>query len=212
MRWILAITLLIFSSSSQAQQKIRDFESWTGASIELDLPNGWTAAVEEQVRFDNHLTAWKSTFTDLSTSYKINKYLQASAEYRFAFIPEGNGHRLGVGMRFRYPIKPVTFYYTMKYQWTTIRHIPSFNRWRNKFQIRYKPFRFMSVYAFTEINYFFNFAFHGVNWIRTSVGLRFEPAKRHQIKIFYALEDQMNVEAPKRVHIFGLGYKATIKI
>ena len=69
---IIIIYFLVFATSSMAQTQ--DMEVWTGAEINKKFNKEFSASLEQQVRLNENVSHFKTTFTEIGLSYKINKY------------------------------------------------------------------------------------------------------------------------------------------
>lgn len=60
-----------------------DMGMWYSVSVEKKLPRQWNLGVETELRTDNNARTMDRWNLDLSTKYKVNKYLKLGAGYSF---------------------------------------------------------------------------------------------------------------------------------
>ncbi len=199
----LFLTLALFFSFILSAQKPADVELWTGGTINYKLSKRLTLDVVEQVRFNNNVTTYKKSFTNVGLKIKLNKRYSVKPSYRFIVLPLTSfEHRVQLDGFYKWSKKkfPLTFAYRMRIQHQFISPKSYF---RNKITVGYKLSKLVDPFLAYEIF----FRFNGKNEFRVSritVGLDWRINKRLYLTTYYRLQDDIFVKNPERQHIVGV--------
>ncbi len=204
-----------------AQEK--DVELWVGFGIDQRIGKKMTVAFEQNTRFNNNIGATKNVFEELSLSYKFNKYLSGTANYRFgkrnSFVNGYNTeHRYNFDLRFRKKAKPLIFVFRTRFQ-SKYRSIHSSedgfiptNYNRNKFTFRFDLDRRVEPYVGIEVYYQLNnVEGNEIDNIRYFTGINIDLPKRQEVKVFYILQQEYNVNNPVTSNVIGVSYSYSLK-
>jgi len=204
------------TSAVHGQQK--DAGIWTSAGLETKVAKNLTASVSQEFRFNENVSELGTYFTDAGLSYKINKYLQVAANYRYilkrrvddSYSPR---HRFYVDIKLQKKFKPfdLQFRTRLQDQYADIGHasdggIAEYYS-RNKVSLKWdikKPIEpYISLELFTPLNYPREYAFDN---IRSSAGVEYALSKHHNFDLFYMIQKELNVSEPTTDFIIGIGY------
>ncbi len=196
--------------------QIYDAELWKGVELEKSIGKKLAVSIKEQVRFDNNVSRFKSTFINTSVSWRLSKGLNLSGGYRFTIRenkynqrwftdlgikPKSIHPRLDLGMRIRYQqdyaigssvervLRPkVSLKYDRK------------KKKGKKKQIDFRPY--VSGEVFYEISYKGN----EFNKYRLSSGFSYPLSKRNTVRLSYTYQQEFNTANPKYSSIFAAAF------
>jgi hypothetical protein len=207
---------LFFISSLRAQ--VKDAGLWTSIGFELKVTNKVNATLSQEFRFNENITELGTFFTDAGLGYKINKYFQISANYRFvnkrriddSYSPR---HRLYIDLKFQKKLKPFVFQFRTRLQdqYADIGRasdggIAEYYS-RNKLSIKYdldKSYTpYLAVELFSPLKYPRQYFFDD---IRAAAGAEYVLNKHHSFDFFYMIQKQLNASNPLMDFIAGVGY------
>jgi hypothetical protein len=200
---LITVFLIILIPLISFDQKPTDIELWSGGSINFKLSKKLSLDVTEQIRFDNNITSYKKSFTDIGLKIKLKNGFGLKPSYRFVarpgFIFE---HRFSFDGNYKWSKKgfPFTFGYRMRFQH---RIISPKTYLRNKIKVGFKLSKLVDPFLAYEIF----FRFNGKNEFRVSrltAGFEWRLAKKLDLISFYRVQDDVFVNSPERTHIFGL--------
>lgn len=202
MRKYAHLILLILPFSLYAQ-KPNDLELWTGAAINFKFNEVLSLDIAEQVRFDNNISSYQKSFSELGLQINLKKGFELKPSYRFTLLPgSAYEHRLSFDGQYSWSKKdfPLTLGYRMRYQHS---FIGSKSYLRNKIKVGYKLSKLVDPFAAYEIF----FRFNGKNEFRVSritIGLDWRITKNLHVNTYYRIQDDIFVKDPERQHIIGL--------
>jgi hypothetical protein len=214
--FLIFTTGLLFCSPLYGQEN--DAGLWTSVSFEAKVVKKLTANISQELRFNENFTELGTSFTDAGLEYKINKYIQVAANYRFIQKRRIDDyysfrHRIYVDVKYGRKIMPFEINWRGRFQdqfadlgRASNGGIPEYYL-RNKLGLKYdlnKPYSpYISIELFSPLNYPRGIAFDN---IRTTAGMDYEFTKHHKIELFYMIQKELNVSKPQTDFIFGLGY------
>lgn len=204
-----------FIGTTLFAQEIIDTELWTGATFELQLNEKFRAEIEQQVRFNDTLSSYKSTFTEPGIRYKLNKHISFKVKYRYTVRPDDdNRSRISFSGYYRWSKKkfPLSFQYRLKFQDTKEQNTgKKFTFLRNKFTIQYNLSKKADPFLAYEHFYKFNKKNEPRAW-RFTAGFDWKLIKSLELSTFYRYEEEMNVKKPEAQHIIGIMFTYETKI
>jgi len=214
--FLLILLSLFFCSPIMGQ--VKDAGLWTSVNFEAKLVKKLTASISQEVRFNENITEVGSVFTDAGLTYKLNKHLQFSANYRFTQRRRKDDYfsfrnRIYVDIKFEKKVKPFQIQYRIRLQdqYADLGRaadggIPEYYL-RNKLSLKWNLNKLFTPYVSTELfsplNYPRISAFDG---IRASAGVEYEFSKHHKIDFYYMVQEELNVSNPETDFVVGLGY------
>ncbi|MDG1331805.1 MAG: DUF2490 domain-containing protein [Crocinitomicaceae bacterium] len=212
MNWIKIICVVFsisFSSALFGQESevtiSNDF--WTGASLKYKLNKKIAFSVDQQVRMTDNLNRIRSTFFEFGASYKFNKHFSTRAQYRYT-MPNQQRHvnRLTLDGTVKWKIKPTKF--ELSYRFRFQHGVVTFTKEpetyiRNRFQIKYKVWKKMKLFARYESFYRLN---DKMRFRRNlcAGGIEFELNKKLDLSFFYRMDQKINTKNPERRNIIAV--------
>ncbi|MBL4754590.1 MAG: DUF2490 domain-containing protein [Flavobacteriales bacterium] len=194
-----------------------DAQLWTWVSIQKKINKRMEVSLEQQLRLDNNISAIGNVFTEASLSYRFNKYVRYTVNYRYinrgqregGFI---SGNRYTGDLRLRYKMKPfiITYRNRMQREFRNelkgVREI-TFNR--NKLEVALDLDKKFSPFFAFEIYYHFNKSEFNKN--RYTLGVDFDLKNRNEFSLYYRLQQTYNVKNPGLDYIVGFGLAHRLK-
>jgi hypothetical protein len=210
------LSALLFSSPLKGQ--VKDAGLWTSINFEAKVVKKVTFNFSQEFRFNENITELGTAFTDAGLSYKLNKHIQFTANYRFTQRHRIDNyysfrHRFYVDIKYSQKLKPFDISLRTRFQdqisdigRASDGGIPEYYL-RNRLSLGLdlnKPFSpYISVELFSPLNYPHYNAFDN---IRTIAGIEYAFSKHHKIDIFYMIQKEVNVSEPRMDFVIGLGY------
>ena len=140
---ILSVTLALALGAGYAAAQVvyadptSDLRGRVSVGIEKKLAKGLHGGIEEELRFEDGLSAFARSMTTASLSYKFNKYLRAGAGYSFIYIPDDVRHRVYADLTGRYKAGGWTFSLRERLQCTHLtREFNEYQQPRNALALR----------------------------------------------------------------------------
>jgi len=209
---------LFFVYPNQLYSQVYDAELWKGIELEKGIGKKLVVSIKEQVRLDNNISRFKSTFINTGLSFRLSKGLGLSGGYRFTIReskydqrwftdlgikPKKLHPRLDLGIRLRYQqdyaigsnieraIRPkISLKYDQKKK----------KGKDKKKQIDFRPY--ISGEVFYEISYKGN----EFNKYRLSSGFSYPLSKRNTVRLSYTYQQEFNTTNPKYSSIFAAAF------
>ena len=203
---ICLLTLLSIPQSVFAQ--FTDFQTWSSITIEKSLSKKLDGSLEQQLRLDENSTQFRQTFTELGAKYRLWKKLDAGASYRFIVRPNSTGQRIYLDVEYNWKLKKWKINPRLRYQHDFITDNFQANFLRPKLTISYKIDKKWEPFVAGELFYLiFYYQGNFVPAYRLFAGTTYDFNKRNSLKVFYLLEQEVNVNNAAQNHIISVGYK-----
>jgi len=189
-------------------------EFWTGITVRGKINRTFSAQVEQQVRFNETIGNYKSTFTEATLRIRPWEHLGAALSYRYT--DRAGSERADDNDRQRWS---GDVFYTIgsdKTEWLFVHRVryqqsAEFNEnegedkryIRNRLQVGYNLTKRVQPYASWELFY----RMDGRNEFqlnRWSLGLETRIGKRVTLDVFYRVEKERNVRYPQTAYVVGL--------
>lgn len=210
----LSFTFITFIPISQAQEK--DTEMWLGGSLDSKFSKKLNGQISQVFKFNDTISRYKSSFTELGLKYDLNKFIDFKINYRFiGNPPDGNTHRFSADFASIIKKKnfPLSFAYRMRYQHEILinnRNTTDFIR--NKFTLKYNLSKIVDPFVSFEMFYRLN----GKNEIREFrylIGADWKLSDKLELSSYYFYSDELNMRNTKDVHTicFMLSYSLDSK-
>ena len=221
-RWIVCIGFLLgWLVQVHAQQS--DFQFWPQVQLGYNLSDRFKLSLEEEVRFRENVSQVKKELTDLGITYKLNKALRFSINYRLELTfknPDESTWRSGLygDIMFRQKMQRFQFDYRLRFQSARIEsfsEVYTLNEWminRHKVSLQY-DIKGIPLIPKVEAEIFIPFSKHEalmINGYRLWAGLAYAINKKNEISLRYGIEQEVNVADPWRAYILGIGYSLDI--
>ncbi len=211
------IALFFMLSGFDANGQEKDFCIWTTVNIEKKFSKKFTAAISQEIRFDENATQLDNAFTNLTAEYNFTKSLNASLNYRLINKRLIDGYyqqrnRIYVDVAYRYKNNDYSFTFRTRFQ-DQFRNVffenaeqPPVWYWRNKLTFKYnlKDFK---PYSYVEVFYPLNDpVINTIDNLRWAVGCNYDFTKRHSLNLYYLINKEINVKNPVTSFIAGIEY------
>ena len=185
-----------------------DFQLWSSASINYSVNKKLEFKLTESLRLRENVSLISRQFSELRSTYKINKSFRLNAGYRFlrtiSIEKQINlRHRFYFDIIKRKKIKRIRVFSRLRSQYQTgINYNEFYTRGKlgALYNIRKTPFdpEFSS-----EI--FFNNTKKQIDKLRYTLALSFPFNKKIKSNIFYRIQTEKNIVNPNTFYILGLG-------
>ncbi len=201
---------LFFANSTWAQNQ--DFGFWTAFKVSQKLNKKWSAFGELQSRFKNNGSDLDNAFVQGGVSYKIAKWYELGAVYRYSNNGEMDAHRFDVNNTFKYKIdQKNALSFRLKFTKSYVTHKIKGERFRVRLKYQFKVNKKFIPYVKAQYFYTRVYDFSKWNLQRYSIGSEVRIAKKNFIDVFFTYQFEYNVFNPLTEYIFGLKYKLKYK-
>ena len=85
----LIIILAFLGIYSFASAQLKDVQLWVGPVLKYNLGQKFRFEIEQQFRFNENISQFDYTFSEFGLRYKVFKYLNVKAIYRYSFMSSG---------------------------------------------------------------------------------------------------------------------------
>ena len=185
-----------------------DFQLWSSVSLNYSVNKKLEFKLTESLRLRENVSLISRQFSELRSTYKINKSFRLNAGYRFLRIisiekQTNLRHRFYFDIIKRKKIKRIRVFSRLRSQYQTgINYNEFYTRGKlgALYNIRKTPFdpEFSS-----EI--FFNNTKKQIDKLRYTLALSFPFNKKIKSNIFYRIQTEKNIVNPNTFYILGLG-------
>jgi hypothetical protein len=219
--WLIFIFIGLFAQSFAQvnRDNPNDFQVWLGAGLKLDLPKKWEFEIDYQLRQVNDASTYKGSYFSPQLSYKFNKYLEAFANYRWAFTVNGNSRRAGFGLQTSLKLQKWNLGLRTQLQYTeqfaddgeTITD----DRYllRTRLGVKYALTKKLDIYGSTEPFFTFDNTERTIDNIRNTIGIRYEYIKNQKVNIYYIYRPDYAKKTYNRTfHVLGMNLDFELKI
>ena len=166
---------------------------------------------------NDNISSTKSVFTDLGVSFRFNKNLRVSGNYRFINRKRNTGgywvsHRFYADLRYIYKAKPIIFVYRNRFYTEAGYEDNGQEREyyeRNKLELKFDLDKKFSPFLASELYYFMEKA--EFRKLRYTAGVDFDLKNRNELSLFYRIQREMNVINPDYSYIIGVGFSHNLK-
>lgn len=213
------IILLLFCSFTVSLAQISDFELWSGVQLRKNITKKLRVSFEEEIRFNENISDIKKFYSEISLSYRLNRYIKFAAHYRFTenktiLSYYSTRHRIMADISLRYRISRLTVAYRARFQTKYIDiyssetgFVPrnhSRNKLSLKYNIRKNP---VSPFASGELYYQLNNPEgNQLDKFRYTAGFEYNINKKNSFDIYFRNQQQLNVNNPVKSYIIGVKY------
>lgn len=212
---------LAIGGIAQAQTPARDNWFWLSAEVRKEVVKNLVVAVNGEARLNENYQNVRAVFGELELTYKVNKYLSGSVQYRIGgrendvsdFV---RGQRLTGFLYGRFKHGRFTLTNRLGYFRQYLTLVPGDDRinpetyWRNRLQMKFDLTKKIEPLVAAE---FFYRTFDNrdrVDEWRYLIGMEIQLSKQHSIKPLFIYSKQVNVRRPDVRNILSLGYYYSI--
>lgn len=220
--------ICLFNLTLNAQEEKNNFyESWTSVSIQYKLNKKLSFELEEQVRFAAQPFEFDRFFTELTTSYKLNKKFRTAIGLRHLGINDHTGKQQGYEDHFRFHIdlghkcKPGRFLLKQRLRY---QHRNELGVTQEEFDfpaqdLRYKVFLKYNIKGSKIDPYIYKERFYhrelreldGPTKKRYGIGAAYNMKNGHEVKLTFIYEKETLIWNPERFFVFKLSYTYSLK-
>ena len=184
-----------------------DNQSWSSLNFKIDAPFSTKLNIEQSLRFEDNLSQFKQTFTEISISYKINDLMRIDIPYRYSIYKNKIKNRISIGSSIKLNKKKIGTKYRLKFQNIKESDKPIEITFRNKFTISYKVKKKIEPFIAYEIFNPYENRIRGIDETRISLGSQIKINKKRYIKFYYIHKNEDLLKAKNNsLYILGLDY------
>jgi hypothetical protein len=211
-----AIALLFFTTAGFAQ--VNDAGLWVGVNVEKKITKKLTAALSEELRFNENVSELGTAFTEAGVEYKLVKNLTVGVAYRFIQKRQLDDfyslrHRGIASLTYKLKAKRIEISIREKYQaqYTDVNSsddgkVPDVYL-RNKLTIKYDSQKKYTPFVASELFYQLNNPDgNEFDNVRYTAGFEYKFNKLNSADLFYLLNREFNVNNPLTEYIIGISY------
>ena len=210
--------IYIFTTIVTQAQTVSDFQTWYGASLKLDLKKGWAVTTQYRTRIIQDASYYKGSYLFENVDYRINDYLEISANYRLAVIDVGTFNRFAFAVEGRYRLRKFTasFRPMIQYQHQnfnsdygakTDNNIYLRTRLEFKYDISRRWTANLYVEPFLKLD-----KKVAIDWWQNSLGVKYEFSKGMKVNLYYIWVPDYTHKKYHVYNIVGLELDFTIKV
>ena len=198
---LIYVLLLNFTFGSNENQ------TWSSFNFKFDAPFSTKLNIEQSLRFEDNLSHFKQTFTELSLSYKINDLINIYIPYRFSIYKNKTKNRISFGSSIKLNKKKIRTKYRLKFQNVKEPDKTIEITFRNKFTISYKINKKVIPFIAYEIFNPYEQRMMGIDETRILLGSQIKINKKRYIKFYYIHKKEDLLKAKNNsLYILGLDY------
>jgi len=206
--------------------QVKSTELWTGPVIKYNISKKLRFDFEQQFRFNENISRYNYTLSEFSLRYKVFKYLNVKAIYRYYLIPSDaetipyvtkyNKSRFSFDAATGTNIfnKDIKISYRIRYQdtWKSTSEVSkhfisttnsSDHYIRNAFGLSYNLSKLVDPYLGWD-NFFRLDGMNEIRQNRYTIGFEWKLTNDLDIDSYFHYEKEMNVTAPQSSYIIGL--------
>lgn len=149
---------LSFQVESQTVKITDDLEGWGNISLKKNIGSTYTLKLDQEIRFNNSLSKYKNSASELSFSVKCNKRFNLGLTGRYKFIRDrenniSNRYRYGLFIRTQiFKNKKLKLLNTIKYQKEYNKSVEDYKSyWKFKLKSLYKITNTYKIFASSEL-------------------------------------------------------------
>lgn len=221
------LLLLFCGHVIQAQDDLRDFESWTSAELRYKPSKRWKTGMELQMRLKDNSSVIDGYFAEFTGGYEIFKNFDLGLGFRFIRKNDNQGAiqgyenhaRIHVDASYKHKIDRLALGYRLRYQNRDELGVTNEN---GDFADQYIRLKVGTEYDFKKWKLDPQLSaeiFHhserneedGFNKFRLTFGTDYKFKKAGKIGIYYRYEKEINTSNPRSTDILRIRYVYTIK-
>lgn len=193
----------------------QEFQTRWGLQLDKEFRKGFDLSLSYQARFNQDSRNFQGSYISVSPSYKMNKWLSASVEFRYATSPVWDKFRLGAGFtakkNFHKNQVALRLLYQYEFYYQSLPEIgqnPDKNMLRLRLQYTRKLVKDVKVYVGIEPRFMVREQQGWIQRVRNSVGLEWAFNKHHSLDLSYFYQPEFNAaeSLDNTVHVMNLNY------
>ncbi len=206
--WVFSFLMLLSPAikTIHAEELTYDDELWTEYEITSSISKRFDFKIGQQVRFDEGITKFKSSLTDIGFRYKLSKYFRFTSLYRLKRFPDKTQHGFHLNFYSKISYKKFEFAHRLRYQ-KKYGSKRDQDYVRNRLTFKYRISKRFRPFTASEI-YYRTFYDRGDRFSKSRfyLGGEYKFDKRRAIRIYYLLQREMNMKNPVQANILGISY------
>lgn len=180
-----------------------DFGTWTTLELNHSFTKDLSARFSQQLRLEQGSEVFKSTFSDLGLSYKINKHWSVAGDYRLITTPLDLQHRFYADATYSKKFHKLSLNTRLRYQKQfEVANFPV-NYIRPKLSLKYKINKQIVPYTAFESGYRIFYKGNRFDFYRIYLGTSIDLNKMMSVDLYYLFTTEINVTNPGTNHIAG---------
>lgn len=208
MKSLLLFPFLLLLSLPNCFAQTTDFQTWSTVSLQKSFSKKISVTLQQELRLDDNSTQFHLTFTDAEFKYKLTKWFNATANYRFIVKPDEIDHRIYSDLYYLWKNKKIEAELRLRVQHEFVPNDVDENYLRPKLELSYKIKKKWEPYISEELFYHVLY-YKGDKFdeSRLSAGTHYDFDKRNSIKAYYMYEQEFNVNDALHAHVLGVAYE-----
>lgn len=207
--------LLIFSLTAlSATAQIEDTRLRQRIGITYDMNKKWSFKATYRLDNEHNMMAFRRSNFDLTATYKVNKWLNGIANYRFgtSYLSDFHRIRIGIGASKNLNKKSELSLRSLIQHSVNFIDADYFNSykpkwiWRNKLTYSYNLNNKTKLELFDEL---FANRYKGSSYFyrnRIGAALNYTYKRRHHFMLGYFLQNDFNIKSPEIVQVINTDY------
>ncbi|MGQ0827237.1 MAG: DUF2490 domain-containing protein [Bacteroidota bacterium] len=217
MKKIIPYFLFLFCAASGNFAQRNDAAIWESITLEKRLTPKILLHLQQAARIAQNITQIQRTHYDIGITYKINKNISTSLNYRFInrfFTENGTSlrHRIHWNLALKTKIQPFVFIYRHRLQGqvndfysSEDGKISSYYS-RSKLTVKYE-FNKLSPYLAAELyTKIINWNTLQTNRYRLFGGFDYQLNKMNELELYYLIDKRFNEYNPLTNYVIGIGF------
>lgn len=209
--------ILFFDLFLISYSQVDDAGLWLSININKKINKKWSVNISQGFRYNENITELGSFFTDIGATYKINKTIRLSGNYRYAYKrlldnTYSQRHRFYADINIRSKLYFLQIIYRIRIQ-NQFKEFAQLSEenvlkyyLRNKLSLIYPINKNWNYYiSFENYTPLFNEILFTDN-IRYTVGTEYSINKSSSFEISYIIQKEYNVKNPYTYYVLGLSY------
>lgn len=195
-----------------------DWQGWTSAKLNLDLPKKYEAYVEYERRYDANISIINAAYLDLGFSKKLSKKFKVLAQYRLAKVENRTFNRYTFGAEYGQSQKKNSWGYralflNKLYEFDNGLPDILFGDAYSRFKIFYERELTPKIAIGLSSEYIFNLS-EGIELdnIRNKINANYQINKNGKLDLFYMYRPDFAKKYNRTFHILGISYTHQLKI
>lgn len=211
---VLAIALIAAPATTAHADET---QLWTEAGVDVGLHRRWSLVLNQNVRFDDHVSRVGSVMPEADLRYAPAGWIRFGAGYRYRYERDNAGefqhrHRIHADVRLRLRLEMLDAWYRLRWQEQFRREAddgtPTRQVIRNQIGVQWTDWDLLEPFASAETFHRLDEPGAGVvlQKLRLVAGVE-RGFEEHHLAAYYGVEVMQDDRDDPRVHIIGVGYR-----
>ena len=203
-----------------------DLETWTSVRLRYKASKKWAFELQEQLRLKENSAVTDQYFTQLTTRYKLTKYLSLGVGLRYIKRNDNQGKKQGFEDHFRYHfdlgfkhnLDRFAFNHRLRYQNKNELGVSEEEgdfakknfRWKSSINYNIRKWKLDPNVSAEIFNKSYDDGAKKFSKYRLTFGTSYNLKKAGKLDFYYRLEKELNKTFPDMVRIIGFNYIYTL--